>query len=291
MRRIYFFFLLLLFCGVVYSQADRVYISKLDDIGLVCKTSFKKVRINGKVVSDNFVEVIYVRNDSIADGVGIKKGDLILSVNNQPVLSEFQVLDLINFLPKNVDVVLNILRNGERMDIVLFKKLGIEKGKKGKKISGKIPIEEGVNEKKKHLKKPEGKPIIFYIPGEKKSEKKILPQKKNGGKNLFLMNFYLGFDFIEVNSQLADVWKVERGTLLILKVYKDSPAQRSGLKAGDIILTVDGNRVKGVLSFSGYIFNNISKKKEFSFVVKRGRELLSLKIKPLIRNKKIPYHM
>ena len=118
-----------------------------------------------------------------------------------------------------------------------------------------------------------------------------MPQKKNGGKNLFLMNFYLGFDFIEVNSQLGKNWKVEKGSLLILKVYKDSPAQRSGLKAGDIILTVDGNRVKGVLSFSGYIFNNISKKKEFSFVVKRGRELLSLKIKPLIRNKKIPYHM
>jgi len=110
---------------LLYSQAERVYISKLEDIGLVCKTSFKKVVIDGKLKADDFVEVVYVRRDSISYNLGIKVGDLILSVNNKSVLSEFQVLDLINFTPKTQDVVLNILRNGKRIDVVLFKKVDI----------------------------------------------------------------------------------------------------------------------------------------------------------------------
>ncbi len=282
--------------GFIFSQAKRVYISKLEDIGLVCKTSFKRVMIDGKLKSDDFVEVIYVRKDSIAYNLGINVGDLILSVNNQPVLSEFQVLDLINFIPKNVDVVLNILRNGKRMDIVLFKKVGIlsKKGKKNEKVVGKIPIEEGINTKVNKIEKPESSPIIYYVPGENKEKKVSSPttnKVQSKGKGVFLLNFYLGMDFLEVNSQLGKSFNVDRGSIFVLKVYKNSPAESAGLRAGDFILTIDGNKIKNVDFFTKYVMANIYKKKEFVLVVKRGKELMSLKIKPLIRNEKVPYHM
>ena len=67
---------------------------------------------------------------------------------------------------------------------------------------------------------------------------------------------------------------------VINEVQKDSPAMLGGLKQNDIILEIDGNKVKSILDVSKYI--TMSTDDIIDFKVKRSYDELILKIKPII---------
>ncbi len=66
----------------------------------------------------------------------------------------------------------------------------------------------------------------------------------------------------------------------ITEVTDDSPAKEAGLKAGDVIVTVDGSVPSDSLKISDII--NSSGGKEVDIVVKRGSEELTLRVTPAI---------
>jgi S1-C subfamily serine protease len=55
----------------------------------------------------------------------------------------------------------------------------------------------------------------------------------------------LGIGYQELGHQLAAYFKAPEGSALVTQVDEDGPAGRAGLKAGDIILKVDGKTVEG----------------------------------------------
>ena len=65
---------------------------------------------------------------------------------------------------------------------------------------------------------------------------------------------------------------------VINEVQKDSPAMIGGLKQNDIILEIDGNKVKSIMDVSKYI--TMSTADIVDFKVKRSYDELLLKIKP-----------
>jgi len=65
---------------------------------------------------------------------------------------------------------------------------------------------------------------------------------------------------------------------VINEVQKDSPAMIGGLKQNDIILEIDGNKVKSIMDVSKYI--TMSTSDVIDFKVKRSYSELLLKIKP-----------
>ena len=65
---------------------------------------------------------------------------------------------------------------------------------------------------------------------------------------------------------------------IVNEVQKDSPAMVGGLKQNDIILEIDGNKVKSILDVSKYI--TMSTDDLIDFKVKRSYDELILKIKP-----------
>ena len=67
---------------------------------------------------------------------------------------------------------------------------------------------------------------------------------------------------------------------VINEVQKDSPAMVGGLKDNDIILEIDGNKVKSIMDVSKYIM--MSTDDFIDFKVKRSYDELLLKIKPNI---------
>tara|TARA_B100000902_G_scaffold264139_1_gene250282 strand:- start:334 stop:1446 length:1113 start_codon:yes stop_codon:yes gene_type:complete len=67
---------------------------------------------------------------------------------------------------------------------------------------------------------------------------------------------------------------------VINEVQKDSPAMVGGLKDNDIILEIDGNKVKSIMEVSKYIM--MSTNELIDFKVKRSIEELVLQIKPNI---------
>lgn len=68
-----------------------------------------------------------------------------------------------------------------------------------------------------------------------------------GGDNVFMLNrrAMLGVQVHDVNEDLAPYFNVGKNEgVLILKVEEDSPAEAAGLKAGDVIVKIDGDNVR-----------------------------------------------
>ena len=80
----------------------------------------------------------------------------------------------------------------------------------------------------------------FAIPINK--AKKILDKLSAGEKILY---GWLGVTVDNLNDDLRNYFEIkERVGVIILKVYKDSPAEKSGLKEGDLILAFDKESIK-----------------------------------------------
>ena len=67
---------------------------------------------------------------------------------------------------------------------------------------------------------------------------------------------------------------------VINEVQKDSPAMTGGLKENDIVLEIDGNKVKSIMDVSKFI--TMSTADIIDFKVKRNYDELTLKIKPKV---------
>ena len=60
-----------------------------------------------------------------------------------------------------------------------------------------------------------------------------------------LSTAHIGVSLYELSEQLADTYDVKGGAL-INEVVEDSPAEEAGLKAGDVIVKMDGKRVDDI---------------------------------------------
>ena len=67
---------------------------------------------------------------------------------------------------------------------------------------------------------------------------------------------------------------------VINEVQKDSPAMSAGLKNNDIIISIDGNKVKSIMEVSKYIM--MSTDDYIDFTVTRSNQNLTFKVKPNI---------
>ena len=67
---------------------------------------------------------------------------------------------------------------------------------------------------------------------------------------------------------------------VINEVQKDSPAMTSGLKNNDIIVSIDGNKVKSIMEVSKFIM--MSTDEFIDFTVKRSNQNIIFKVKPNI---------
>jgi serine protease Do len=115
-----------------------------------------------------------------------------------------------------------------------------------------------------------GQGIGFAIPIN--MAKEILPQLKEKGR---VTRGWLGVGIQRLTPQLARSFglKEERGAL-VSQVFKDSPAERAGIRAGDVILEFEGRPIKDFLEISRLVAATPPGKLVEIKIVREGKEMV-----------------
>jgi len=162
-----------------------------------------------KLKEDYGVEITRVEDNSPAEKAGVKTGDVVLEYNGQRVEGMEQFGRMVRETPPGREVKLTIGRNGTTQTLVAV--LGSRKYR----FSGNFP---------QGFEVPE-----FHMPD--------IPQ-------IFttLRSPMLGVEAESLGSQLAVYFGVKEG-VMVRSVLDNTPAQKAGIKAGDVISKVDGMAV------------------------------------------------
>jgi membrane-associated protease RseP (regulator of RpoE activity) len=213
--------------------------------------------------------VTQVLKDSPAEKAGLKKDDVILRFEGESVASARKLTRLVGEASADQTVRLTISRGGSEQEVsaTLAKHdnlqnvfgnampRGILRGATPPEIfRGPTPFPMTVD------------PGFIQInPGE-------------GGFAFAFGNRRIGVSTQPLTKQLADYFGVKEGGLLITSVNENSPAAKAGLKAGDVITAVDGEKV----SSPGDVSRAISKKEDgpVTLTIIRDRNTRTVTVTP-----------
>jgi len=211
----------------------------------VVKTLASEIKKSGKVQrgwigvsiaenEDGKVEIINVERESPGELAKLREGDIILSLDGKDITSSPLLVSEIRKRRPGQDINLKIEREGKTMDVRV--KLG------------EPPEQEARRELEWTFPK-----LFPPLPPE---APRAMPGKTP--KPPLLKRFfswekrkYIGVYLEELNKELSEYFGVKEGTgLLVSRLTKDSPAEKAGLKIGDVIVKVDGVRVETVSGLS-----------------------------------------
>ena len=209
-----------------------------------------------KLKEDRGVEIKSVDDDSGAAKAGLKVGDVILEYNGQRVEGQAQFMRLVQETPVGRTCTLLISRNGATQTLTVT--IGT---RKGAWFSG--DFSEG---------------FAYATPMPPMPPFPSQPPRMPDVPRTFMTwrSSAVGIESESLGSQLAEYFGVKEG-VLVRSVIKGSAAERAGLKAGDVIVKVDGEKVATPREISGALRSTRSKK-TVAFTVVRNRKEMNLSI-------------
>jgi serine protease Do len=182
-----------------------------------------------------------------ADNAGIKSGDIIVKFGNKTIFDVERLRKLIGLHDP-----------GEKVEVVVFRD--------GKNKSFTVELEEKEKHSDMHYFSINDKDIQLYTDKIKKfkwtTEKKV----------------YLGVNIEDLEEQLGEYFGVKDGNgSLVTKIHEDSPAEKAGLKAGDVIVAIADEPVTDN-SDIGYILEDFKDGDEVVVKVIRDKKEKTLKV-------------
>ena len=164
------------------------------------------------------VEITKVEEDSPAEKAGLKMGDVVIEYQGQRVEGTEQFVRLVRETPVGRTVKMNVARGGSTVP-----------------VSATIGSRKGVKIFAQPMPKMEG----FVWPD--KDFKVMIPDVPKA--MMSWRSGMLGIDGESLSdSQLASFFGVKEG-VLVRGVMKGSPAEKAGIKAGDVIVKVNDAKV------------------------------------------------
>lgn len=196
-----------------------------------------------KLKEDDGVEVTRVEENSPAEKAGLKPGDVVLEYNGQRVEGMEQFGRMVRETPPGREAKLTVSRDGKRQTLMAV--LGSRKFR----FSGNFPP---------GFEMPE-----FHMPD--------IPQ-------IFttLRSPMLGVEAESLGPQLAVYFGVKEG-VLVRSVLENTPAQRAGIKAGDVITKVDGMGVTAPSELSSAV-RAANSKKSYGIELVRDRKTVTVNV-------------
>jgi len=215
----------LLWSGVVGPQAVGAATDTGDDdavpfLGVELQPLTDALR-EGLNFDGDGVLVSRVQNDSPADQAGIKKGDIIVSLNSRTMKSPDQLTSTIQDMKVGQKVSVAVWRKGERQS--LDAQLAERPDDMGRSDSGNDDFGD--------------------LPRRMQREMGPMMRWQDDGNHAFMFRSMgrgrLGVRVESLNSDLGSYFNKSDGKgAVIVEVLKDTPADRAGLKAGDVITQI-----------------------------------------------------
>lgn len=114
--------------------------------------------------------------------------------------------------------------------------------------------------------------ISFSIPIN--MAKRIVDQIRSKGK---VTRSWLGIGLSDVTPELARDLEIPQGGVYVPEVSKGSPAEKGGIKAGDILVTLDGNKIRDAADFRNRV-NDINPGKTVSIELVRKKKKMEVQV-------------
>jgi serine protease Do len=203
------------------------------------------------------VGVTQVVKDSPAEKAGLRKDDVIVRFEGDSVTSVRKLTRLVSEVAPDQSVRLVISRGGSEQEVA------VTMGKRDNSMTSFRRLEE--------LQGLEGFKDLenFKGLGRLKELHKGFPpgaqvwKWEGPGDGNFVYSFgnhrRIGVSTMDLTKQLADYFGIADGKgVLVTAVSEDSPAAKAGVKAGDVIISIDGEKVDG----AGDLSRGINKKKD-----------------------------
>jgi len=167
-----------------------------------------------------------VLDDSPAEEIGLEEGDIIVSAAGARVRDYDDLVDIIEDHKPGDKIALKVIRDDDELEF----EVTLES--KPRRVSSGSYWYSDDN---------------FIVPSVPKVPRvPSVPRVPDIG-NFYIggsSDSYIGVRLTELTKQLGEYFGVEKGRgVLITEVDKDSPAEKAGLKAGDVIVDIDGDKV------------------------------------------------
>ncbi len=185
---------------------------------------------------EGYVEIVRVEKDSPAEMAKLKEKDVILEIEGKKLTDSEMLVDEVRKRNPGDDVTLKIERDGKEQKVKVKLGLYTEKDIR-RELSLKFPK--------------------LFTPQPQKAPKAPLPRERLY-QELF-PRFYESRKFIgvyleELNKELSEFFGLKEGKgLLVSRVEEGSPADKAGLKVGDVIVKADGKAVDKISDMSEMI--------------------------------------
>lgn len=185
--------------------------------------------------------MIDVIEGSAADKAGLKSDDVIVEFEGEKIETAKQLDKIVEDMDEGSDVQFKALRDGEEISLSATLE-EMEKDGYSYGISGEG---EGDNFIWQFSDGEEGTVSWF---SDDDIEKEIVVDNVHVGpvnvfKNGFSKGGFLGIEGENISDQLKEYFETEHG-VLIEKVLKDTPAEKAGLMAGDVITFIEGRKIE-----------------------------------------------
>jgi len=166
-----------------------------------------------------------VVTDSPADEAGLRRLDLIVKIGADPVRDVDDAIDRIRDKNEGDSLDITVIRRGTEHTYTV--KLGSRDDRFGEAPSlrggpGVVILPHDRHGSRVQVYSGDGSPLHFW-------------HEEEGG--------FLGVETMELNEQLSVYFGAKEGGVLVTKVVKDGPAEKAGLAAGDVIVSVAGREI------------------------------------------------
>jgi len=205
-----------------------------------------------KLAEERGVEITRVEPDSPADKAGLKQGDVVLEYNGQRVEGTEQFVRMVRETPPGRKVTLLVSRNGATQ--IISATVGKREARAwalGPEFEANM---ERLRENMRNLRIEIDAPRAY----------------------ISWRSSMLGVEAESLTPQLAEFFGVKEG-VLVRAVIKGTPAEKAGVKAGDVITKVDGEAVRTPNQIASRL-RSLREKRTFPLTVVRNHQETTLTV-------------